>query len=165
MSKKTIGKIAVDLMQKTPDTRSPIELEREAHKDYVSNVFECEKRGKKELHGDFFVVVLTKKERLLQNIIRNYYGYRESCPTPDYDQTVYRYDSKKGELEFLWVVPSKDTCMLMKENALLVCEKERELLTYVLDFADGTLYKRMKKLNKEHDAPGSGLARTKSKYI
>jgi len=165
MSKKKIGEIAVDLMQKSPDTRSPIELEREAHKDYVSNVFECEKRGKKELHGDFFVVVLTKKERLLQNVIRNYYGYRESCPTPDYDQTVYRYDSKRGELEFLWVVPSKDTCMLLKENALLVCEKERELLCFVLDFADGTLYEKMKKLNKEHDASGCGLAKTDSKYI
>jgi len=165
MSKETIGKIAVDLMQKAPDTRSPIELEREAHKDYVSNVFECEKRGKKELHGDFFVVVLTKKERLLQNIIRNYYGYRKSCPTPDYDQTVYHYNSDKRELEFLWVIPSKDTCILLKENALLVCAKERELLGCVLDFADGTLYETMKKFNKEHDAPGGGLAKTDSKYI
>jgi len=149
MTRETVGKISQDLLLKTPDTRDPIELEREMHKDYEKNIFECIERCKKEFFGDFYVVVTTKKERLMENVLRNYFFGRKTCPTPEWDQTVYRYFPKDDYLEFLWVVPSKDTCELYKQNALQVDPKERELLQYVLDFSDGTLLERAKKLNGE----------------
>lgn len=148
-SAPTVGKIATDLMQKEAPTRDPIELEREMHKDYEANVYECVERSKKEYEGDFFIVVLTKKERLLQNVLRNYLFGRKSCPTPQYDQTVYRYDRKDDCLSHVWTVPSKDTCKLFLDNILLITDSERELLNNILDFETGTLLEVAKKFNQE----------------
>lgn len=147
--RETMGKISNDLIVKTPDTRSPIELEREMHKEYEDNVYLCVERSKKEFNGDFYVVVLTKKERLLQNVLRHYYFGRATCPTPDYDQTVYHYHRDADVLETLWVIPDKQVCEHFRENALHVHELERDLLTFILDFYDDTLMKKAKKLNGE----------------
>lgn len=145
----TIGKISQELLQKEPDTRDPIELQREIHKSYEANIMECVENSKKTYPNDFYVVVETKKERLMPNVIRNYIFARHSCPTPSYDQTVYKYHRKEDRVEFLWVIPSKDTCELLRNNALLVVEDERQLLNFVLDFYDNTLLRLAKKLNNE----------------
>lgn len=145
-----IGKLAIDLQQKPADTTDPIEIEREVHKDYVEQIYECVTDGKKVYpHTNFYVVVLTKKERLLENVIRNYFFHRLSCPTPEYDQTVYNYNWKNDHVSFLWVVPSQDTCQIFKDNAIKIVPEERDLLRYVLDFEDGTLLKLAKQLNNE----------------
>ena len=145
------GKIAQDLMQKEPDTRDPIELERAMHQDYESNIIECVQEGSKKFSSNFYVVVITKKEKLMPNVIRNYFIHRLTCPTPDYDQTVYFYNRKEDYLEFMWVIPSKDTCDLLRFNALEVHQTEKELLKYVLDFYDGSLLNLARRLNKEHE--------------
>lgn len=151
---KTVGAHSVELAKKDPDTRDPIELQREIHKDYEKNIFEAVDRGLKEIHGDFFVVVTTKKERLMQNVIRNYFNPRKTCPTPEYDQTVYHYIRKDDKLDFLWVVPAKDACEMFRINALGVSENERDLLYFVLSFYDGSLLRQAKKLNGEEiDSP------------
>ena len=148
-NKETVGKVAVDLASKTPVERNPIELEREMHTDYDKNIYEAVDRGKKDYPGDFFIVVETKKERLLQNVLRNYFMVRQSCPTPNYDQTVYRYIRADEIVEFLWVVPARDVCFYLKDNALDVVDEEKVLLRYVLNFSDGTLYKLAQQLNNE----------------
>ncbi len=149
MPRDTVGKISSELLKKEPETRDPIELEREMHKDYIAHIHDAIFRGKQDFTGDFYIVVITKKEPLMENVIRNYFTVRKSCPTPDYDQTVYRLKRVDDLVEFLWVIPSKDTCILLKENALQVAPEEKDLLRYVMDFADGTLFKLAKKLNGE----------------
>lgn len=151
---QTVGKIASDLLQKEPDSFSPIENMREQLTEYENNLFECIKRYKNSFPFNFFVVVITKKERLMPNVLRNYFYARASCPTPDYDQIVYHYLHGDEALHFLWVIPSRDTCLLLKENALEVPQSERQLLDFVLDFSDGSLFKLAKKLNGEvEDSP------------
>jgi hypothetical protein len=145
----TVGKIAADLALRTPYSTDPIEIERELHKDYVKNIFECVQSSKKQFNGDFFVVVLTKKEPLMQNVLRHYYFSRHSCPTPDYDQTVYHYHLKEDDIEFLWVIPSKEACLTFLEQASSIAPEEWGLLHFVLKFADHTLFKLAKKLNNE----------------
>jgi len=157
MARETVGKISLDLLKKTPDTRDPIALERELHKEYESNINTCLGDGLKVYPGDFFINVVTKKEPRLTNVLRNYFMHRKSCPTPDYDQTLYRYDKKNDILEFLWVIPSRDTCVLLRDNALIVAPQERSLLGFVLDFDDGTLYKRAKRFNGEQLVHGGVL--------
>ena len=148
--KQTVGKLATDLAQKSADnTHTAHDQMEESLTDWDRNIFECIDRSKKEYSGDFYLVVITKKERLLTNVIRNYFMTRVSCPTPDYDQTVYKYNKKDEILDFLWVIPSKDACIMLKENAMLVMPEERQLLQFVLDFADGSLYEMAKKLNGE----------------
>jgi hypothetical protein len=150
--KKTIGKIATELAQKSHDnTHTAHDQMEESLSDWDKNIFECVERSKKDFSGDFYLVVVTKKERLLTNVIRNYFMTRISCPTPDYDQTLYKYNSADESLAFLWVIPSKDACLMLKENAMLVMPEERQLLQFVLDFADGSLFEMAKKLNGESE--------------
>lgn len=149
MKRQTVGKISYDLLQKTPDSLSPIENMREQLTDYEKNLFECVDRYKKTFPFDFFIIVITKKEPLMPNVLRNYFYARMSCPTPDYDQILYRYKHKEEALDFLWVIPSRDTCHLLKDNALEIHPSERELLDFVLRFSDGSLFKLAKQLNNE----------------
>lgn len=158
MKKETIGKIALDLMKKEQVSLDPIELERAMHAAYEDHVYECIAAAKKKFNRDFYVVVVTKKEQLMQNVLRNYFYSRISCPTPDYDQTVYWYHKEEDALEFLWVIPSKDACLYFQNNALEVVESERELRDYVLAFADGSLFMLAKKLNGELDASTTAKA-------
>lgn len=147
---QTVGELAVPLLEKVPDTCDPILIQREMQKEYLDNLLECTSEHRKVFPGNFFVVVLTKNEKLLPNVFRNYFFARISCPTPDYDQSVFKFDSETQDLIFLWSIPSKDACIHLKENAILVAPEERDLLSCVLNFADGTLYKLAKQLNREH---------------
>jgi hypothetical protein len=87
----------------------------------------------------------------MENVLRNYFGFRRSCPTPDYDQAVYKYSQKDDEVSFLWVVPSKDACMMMIANRMIIDPDERELKEFVLRFASGDLMRLAKLLNGELD--------------
>lgn len=147
--RETVGKISSDLIVKAPDSQDPIEIEREMHKDYEKEIFTCIKDHLKVFNDSFYVMVITKKEPLMQNVMRNYFFARQSCPTPDYDQTVYKYHWKEDALEFMWVIPSKDACLYFLENALLIDEEEKDLLNFVMQFASGDLFRLAKKLNNE----------------
>lgn len=149
MEKEKVGKVAYDLLQKNPDMVSPIDQMRENLTDYDKNLIEKAEEGKKVYSGNFFLVVITKKERIMQNVLRNYFFHRQTCPTPEWDQTVYRYIRADDNILFLWVVPSKDTCELFRQNAPIIDKSERELLNFVLDFYDGTLAKKCLMLNGE----------------
>lgn len=147
----TAGKIHLDLLNKTPDTRSPIEQMQESLTDYDKNIWICVEEGKKKYPGDFFLEVTTKQEPLMHKIMRNYFSSRLSCPTPNYDQTAYKYSLKDDKITFLWVIPSRDTCYDMLENRIHVPPEEYGLLEFVLKFERGDLFKMCKKLNNEEE--------------
>jgi hypothetical protein len=145
--REKVGKISYDLWNKKPEAADAIEQMREQLTDYDKNIAECIERGKKDHPQDFYIVVITKRERLMPNVFRNYFTNRLSCPTPDYDQTVYKYTKLDQSVEFIWVVPSKQTCLYMMSNPLEI--REKELLHFVIDFANGTLGKKALVLNNE----------------
>lgn len=147
--RKTVGQVSLEISSKHPDAVNPIDQMKESLTEYDENIRECIERHKKTFTGNFYVVVITKKEPLMKNVIRNYFSARISCPTPDYDQIVYKFHCKEKRLEFIWVVPSRDTCLLFKENSTQIDPSEWGLLEFVLKFADGSLYKQAKKLNGE----------------
>lgn len=160
MKKKTVGEASLELQSKDGDSVTPREQAKESLKDYVSNLYESVKKGK-QIFGeniDLFVNVITKKERILKNVLRNYFTCRKTCPTPDYDQAVYRYDHKTDDIIFLWVIPARDVCNELSLNASNIPKEQHELLRYVLEFKDGTLYRKSKELNGEKiDKLGSQL--------
>lgn len=145
----TVGKISTDLLAKEPETRDPIEIQREVHKTYVDELIECAMTFSKTHPYDFYVSVVTKKERLMKNVLRNYFFPLLACPTPTYDQAVYRYHHKDEKIEFLWVLPSKDTCELFRDHMDEIVPEERQLLGYVMSMYDGSLLALSKKLNNE----------------
>lgn len=165
--KEPIGKVALDLQQKAlkghSDSTDAIELQREIHKgsnsekSYEEEVWECVDRGRKDpaISKDFFITVLFKKERHLQNIIRQYFLYRQSCPTPEYDQTVYKYHRKDDDLEYLWTVPNNVACLaLVKDLEAGVIHPDHETLAHMAEaFLNRDLDKYCAKLNGEKYIP------------
>lgn len=153
MKRDTVGKHALDLMLKEPDSRDPVELEREMHQEYEKEMYACIEKHKKIFNipssSWFYVVVITKREPLMPNVLRHYFLARLSCPTPDYDQAVYAFCPSEDRIDFMWVIPSKDACLHLIDNALIVDESEKDLLGFVMQFSDGTLFKIAKKLNGE----------------
>lgn len=147
--RETVGKIATDLMMASPETVSVKELGQDMLQDYMENLWIAIDRGRKEIDGDFFVVVLQKKEKLLQNVVRNQFLYRRSCPTPTYNQSVFRYDSQDDKLDYIWSLPDKDSCFMLRNNALQVVSEERKMLGFVLDFFSGELDKQAQIYNGE----------------
>lgn len=151
MDKRTVGTLAQEV-QKNDAAPNAHEQMQEQLSEYDKNIFTCLEQGLSRYKSSFYIVVLTKKERLLSNVIRNYFFNRLSCPTPDYDQAVYRYDHNQKIIEFLWVIPSRHTCYMMKQYPLEIPSEEKQLLQFVMDFDAGTLYTKARLLNKEQES-------------
>lgn len=152
MTRDTVGKLSSELLTKSIDNdHSAEEQMREQLDRYDANFYECLNREKSNFSGPFHIVVITKRERLMQNVFRNYFFARSSCPTPDWDQTVYRYDPKDESIKMLWVIPSKDTCEYMTYYPEMIPKEERALMGYVHDLNSGALLRYAKKLNNEQD--------------
>jgi len=174
MSKRTVGSIASELMSKSDAKNlNPQDIQRAQEQEYANNLIWCIKHAKKEIpcnekcaesclkrsamEGSFFITTALKKEEKLQNVIRHYHIPTKVCPTPTYDQTLYRYNDAKGELEFVWVIPDRETCLMFKENANKIVPEEQGLLKFVMDFYEGTLYRKMKEFNGEQMVRGGIL--------
>ena len=150
VSKATVGSAAIALQEKADsNTHSIIDQTNAQLVEYYDELIKCVNENKSKVPGDFYVVVITKKEKLLENVIRNYFFSRVSCPTPDYDQAVYHYKASDETLSFVWVIPDRDTCLLLRANTSQVAAEELDLLGFVMNFANGELYKLAKKLNGE----------------
>ena len=150
-----ICKASCDLLKKEHEPVTVVDMQRAFHQDYAENIIkEIKKFSKENTHRDFYIVVLVKQERLFINAIRHIIMCRFSCPTPEFDQTVYFYDYKKEDAKFLWTTPSKITCKYMMSNPLKARMESPDLFEHVYNFMHGELFKKMKLLNKEKmDAP------------
>jgi hypothetical protein len=148
--KPTVGKIAKQLLEKPKDNIHIIDQQRKMQEGYIKDLIDAVERGKKKyINSDFFVDVITKKEPLMENVLRSYFVDRKTCPTPNYDQAVYRYVHSQEQVEFVWVIPDRETCFMLRQNALIIAPEERDLLKFVLDYDNGTLFKLCKKFNGE----------------
>lgn len=146
---KKAGELALERLNHDPETTDVVEMQREMMKEYCDNVMKAASEGLKVYKGPFYVVVITKRERIMHNVLRSYYFHRETCPTPDYDQAVFKFDRNIEKVEEMWVIPDKDTCDDFYTYPLEVHPEERQLLSYVLDYYSGTLLNKAKMLNGE----------------
>lgn len=150
---RTVGQEALDIFQTGTYEPSPVVLQQEMLRDYYQKLIDCVLENRKKYKGRFYIVVLTKNERLLQNVLRNYFFARHTCPTPDYDQSVFRYDNLSETIEYIWTIPSQDACFHLFANRSQVHRDEQELLSFVIRFRKGELFRLAKKLNGETDTP------------
>lgn len=155
MVTETVGAKALELQGKTDEKINAIDLQKEIHKghssddSFESQVWQVVDRGRNFYEGDFFVVVLFKKERLFHNVVRQYFLPRQSCPTPEYDQIVYKYYRKEDKIEFIWVVPDIQTVRHLDIYRRDLPDDQQWFLQFIRDFKSGELDKRCIQLNKE----------------
>lgn len=138
MERKTVGKISQELLLKPDRKQGVIDTQREMNKEFIPGLEECVRRHK---HWDkpFYVVVINKRERLMVNVIRQYFLARKTLPTPDYDQSVFKYTPATGDLEFLWVVPDIQTVTLLAHNMIDIPNEQFELAGFCRLFEQGQL--------------------------
>lgn len=157
MSKdKTVGQYSYELSQKDEKFDS-VELQEEIHKgsnskkSYEEEIYETYRRAvcDEDISDPFYIVVLFKRERMLKNVVRQLFFYRQTCPTPEFDQTVYRCNSRETKIDFLWTVPNNSTCVYLPTIRKELTLEQLELLNFVDKFNNGDLNKLCEKLNKE----------------
>ena len=154
LPKKSVGAYSYELQQKPDEKINPIDLQRQIHKgntnedSFENQVRIAVERGEEDFEGDFYVIVLFKKERLLKNVVRQYFFPRQSCPTPEYDQIVYQYKRKSQELKFLWVVPDKQSTIDLPLMKFQLPAEQQELVRFAEDFNTGKLDQLCERLNQ-----------------
>lgn len=174
MKRETVGSSSIKAATSGQTCLDPREIQRATEKEYLDNLVWAVNHARKEVDcssidghdycqqreafkGNFYIAALLKKEKLLDNVLRNYFIPTIDCPTPYYDQTIYRYNDKKGDIEFLWVIPDKETCEIFIENRNIIVPSERGLLEFILDFYSGKLLQIAKNLNGETGFAGGAL--------
>ncbi len=149
MTRDTVGKLSSDLIvHQYDDTHSAHEQMQEQLTDFEKEFYECIEIHKNIFPIDFYVVVITKRERLMPNVFRNYFTARLSCPSPDYDQSVYHF-KPPDKIKYLWTIPDKLSCEMFRDDPFNVPCEEHDLLVNVMDFYSGELLRKAKKLNGE----------------
>ncbi len=148
-NKKTVGALAAEILAKPLEVTHPIDQMRANLEDYENNMVECYNDAKKKYLADFYIVVLFRKEKILINTVRNMFFHVRACPTPNYEQSVYRYDKKDDAMKLIWTIPDIASCRYLKTNALSLDGDERTLLRYVMEHSDGSLLNYAKRLNGE----------------
>jgi hypothetical protein len=151
LKRKTVGQLSQELDTKDDYEYSPIDLGREMLKELQELRDEAVAIGKKKLSTDFYVAIYTGAPNFYKRTITNRPFVLSACPTPMFDQKVWRYDRKKDSLVEIWSIPDKETCKIMTDSAAEVDPSEWELLRYIFDFYDGKLLIKAKKLNGEID--------------
>ena len=138
--RKTVGAEALSRLQNPDHSQSIIETQREMDKEYWGEIDKCVK-AHTNWQEPYYIVIHQKKEKLLENVIRRYFIGRQSLPTPQWDQTVWRFNPKNGNLEFVWTLPDENTAKWLAANPKEIHEDMHELLAFTTDFLTQRLYK------------------------
>lgn len=147
------SEFAQQVLQNDAYDATPIDYERKFHEQYDQELQKCVLDGKQKYQDSFFVVVLTRKEKLpsLKNVVRRMFFHRKTCPTPQWQQTVYMFHYSSSVLQFLWTIPSQEWCAMLKYRALELDADEKTLLDYVIEYEEGKLLALARKLNDEDE--------------
>jgi hypothetical protein len=153
MDRPTVGKLIYDAAQRPQYEAEVGEIINDELNRYIVVLTEKVVQGKKKFEGkNFYIEICLKRERLMPSILPRIYGHaRQTCPTPNNDQDVWFYIPSQEQLQYVWSIPCPSGCIDLKSRALNIRPEERQLLKFVYDYEDGTLFRLMKKLNNEED--------------
>lgn len=130
-----------------------IEYRRSMEKDVIKNIKTTINQALASTqydNKDFYIVMLVKLEHIGQ-VPRTYILSRLSCPTPTYDQHVWKYHRDSSKLEFLWSIPDKILYYHIVRNShrYLQDQETKPLAQYVLLMETGQLLEWVRKENGE----------------
>lgn len=169
--RKTAGALYTEISNDIFEPVSAIDLQRGMQSNYLEQLELSVKHAKKQydcsqlpghqhchkypaFEGDFYIVVTTKREKLMDSVLRNSFLERQSCPTPQFDQAVYKYNSKDDLIQFLWVVPDEQTCLDFVNRKGNLHPDEYELANFIKDYYNGDLLRLAMKENGETTPSG-----------
>lgn len=139
MATQTVGAASYELLKKPPEKINVIDLQREMDKTFFSEIKETIRKNK-SLTVPYYIVIVHRKERSMSNVIRRQFvSPLFERPFPRYDWTLFSYDNNTCDLTFHWTIPDEDTCSYLLLNESSVRDEEKQLLTFVKQFSDGSL--------------------------
>jgi len=102
------------------------------------------------INKDFYIVFTFTNDRVLQQPKPMVWA-RQSCPTPVYKQSVWKYMHNSGSLEYLWTIPDMFKYWdIVKRPQFYLQDKERaQGAQFVLLMESGELLQWVKKENGE----------------
>ncbi len=154
MTKKTYGQQLIDHRSKNLEMDDDIiEYRRQMEGEVLNNISHTVSQCKYSplyQNKDFYIVVLFKVERI-GVVPKTLVFARRSCPTPTYQQAVYKYHTLGDGLELLWSIPSKILYFHILRNAhVLLQDKEcADITKFVLLMESEELLNWVKKENGE----------------
>lgn len=103
------------------------------------------------LNRSFYIMMVQTNSRDELKTPENKFFVRRSCPSPGYNQHVYKYHHVSGSLEYLWCIPRKNNYYHIWNNRLkyLYNPATKRLATFVISMESGELLKWVKKENGE----------------
>lgn len=129
------------------------EYRRQMEPDIMIRIQDTANKAKNEIGyigKDFYVVLITTVDRVLRQpkIIPL---ARKSCPTPVYKQSVWKYRTFTGTLEFLWSIPDAILYYhILNNKEKYIHDKETaDLAKFVILMESGELLEWVKKENGE----------------
>jgi len=96
----------------------------------------------------FYIVSTFKKDPATSKIHTKFWS-RNSCPTPQFDQSVYQCNKDWDGPLYMWTLPTEDYAIAMRDHKELCPPEQYQLLRFVLDYFNGTLLNVAKKLSNE----------------
>jgi len=131
-----------------------------SEKTYIKDLYETLARGKKATEGDFFIEVIRTHEPGRRKMFRRRQFWTNSCSTPTPGSAIYQYTRADDKLDLLWDLPPTTACAWAFRNKKeLTLTGMGNVLPMIMDYYDGTLLKRAKKINGEYDGKGSAVIR------
>lgn len=147
--RETVGQISAKLHQQDHGKYNVRDVTEQQTRTFNDDLKQAAKDGIKQgFIGDFFIVVLQKTEKLVK-VTRTFFRARQSPPSPNYDQIVYKYHRTSGMFELLWTIPSRTACQFIMKNKGTLHHSLGNLVMDVIRFNNGTLYKWCRQLNNE----------------
>ena len=130
-----------------------IEYRRAMEPDIMKRIYNTAQEAKNKpnyINKDFYVVLLTTIDRVLRQpkVIPL---ARQSCPTPVYKQSVWKYKYASDTLEFLWSIPDSILYYhILRNQTKYLQDKEcADLAKFVILMESGELLEWVKKENGE----------------
>jgi hypothetical protein len=144
----TVG--ALSLQSQSAQNQSDTwETTHEREREIMRNMTDFVAKKKIEhRQSDFYIMLLSRKEKLLANVVRDRLYCLRACPMPNYNQSLWKYHWKDDRLEFMWSVPPKEAVDFLKRYPLEMSDMCSDVIKCVFDFLDGTLARKTSELNK-----------------
>jgi len=143
-TKITTAQADVEARKTSIEGLSPEDIIAHFAADYAEEMDMEIRKGCIEFQGKkFFLVGLTKAERLFQRVLpRILWKARLSCPLPTFDQCVYICDPKTSLKAELWVLPSGTAynTILIDGDTGILRPDELPLYCYCRDFKSKKLH-------------------------
>lgn len=100
---------------------------------------------------DFYIVLVPTHERTAEMKPEDFVFVRRSCPTPGYNQNVFKYHKDTGSIEFLWSIPRKAIYWDFYKNRVKYLQnpKLKSRTVFVMMMESGELEKWVARENKE----------------